>query len=1093
MTTADIEEELVADGIAAIFTTDEGVEQFAEYVAKKSEPEKKSIVQAFKELVAHIVDTIKKALSRGNLTQYQKEYLEMEKEQAEHIRTLFLDSLDKASENYKSEQKNNTVNNGDENEINIKQTIKLSKKITTPLEDFAQKVLDMGEKEAKQLKAADTYVSIMKETPSIILENVNGAENLEVIMRFDSFYLETRKDGVLEGNYHDLGLNISKIPEYISNPDAIIKLQNGRINLISSIISSKNRIVSIELNAVKDINSKFDKYNLVVSVFNSGNNYINNLAKKAISLEYEKEDLAQVNHQLHESLAIINDKSSNKSISNSNENVKNSFTVDEPVEQVRDLVAVHNINEEKLMKSLRLGGLPMPSIAVMKAKEAKGNDVYGDISLVFPKSTIDPSLNTDNKIYGGDAWTPVYPTVEYKINEDKANEIYSRARKATKDAYAYKLNSVSFHPSNIEDALNRKKGENSLIDSYKNDYGMKQFYLAETGEPVKDVKVKETRTELSDEQVKMYDYLLEHFGDTLSILDNGPYPAIKWINEYGADFDNVRRDYYRQLMPDITEEQLDNIFNNLNEASIDKVRLARQINRYRRNGRVTIETENDNEATEKEIDSKINQKEYEAWLNDLFSGIAEKKGIRNNIDPYTSSGNLRSFEQLHYEETLENVVKQMRTQKNGDVSLFAGLGIWGVAAKNYGTLEQVKSDSFRLQNLSENEFKKIKQGFGERLDEIAESLENKYKADNPLIDSENKMTNIIDALRESKTKSGVLKYLKQYFKNASESTVDDLLDLVADIGNMPVDYFEAKPQRAVGFDEITVAVIPNTSSEELKNSLADNNINYIEYDKSSENSRLNTLNDYLENSGNDVRFSKDVDEFNEQDYNYPKLGNREYKHLRSEIITNFPNVRNEVNCIRLASTDSTYIYILDDDYKLTVLGKNKSINIHERYKNDDGTRNRITQHSQVFRSNRGYGGSSIFSTKNSGTAGRNVGFFGTDLQQERKSDQRGNAETGDNADLREEKSSKTVNDNIAELKRENKKLKEANELLRHEFELTGGLETSSSSAENIGIYLNKTYNTSISGAEIGRDIKAMCDRVMQDEYRSYDTLYNEAI
>lgn len=44
----------------------------SKYVAKKSEPEKKSIVKAFKELVAHIVDTIKKALSRGNLTQEAK-------------------------------------------------------------------------------------------------------------------------------------------------------------------------------------------------------------------------------------------------------------------------------------------------------------------------------------------------------------------------------------------------------------------------------------------------------------------------------------------------------------------------------------------------------------------------------------------------------------------------------------------------------------------------------------------------------------------------------------------------------------------------------------------------------------------------------------------------------------------------------------------------------------------------------------------------------------------------------------------------------------------------------------------------------------
>ena len=531
------------------------------------------------------------------------------------------------------------------------------------------------------------------------------------------------------------------------------------------------------------------------------------------------------------------------------------FSLDVPVEEKKDLIAVHNISEEKLMKSLQLGGLPMPSIAVMKAKEAKGNSVYGNISLVFPKSTIDPSLNTDNKIYGGDAWTPVYPTVEYKINEDKANEIYSRARKATEDSYAYKLNSVNFHPSNIEDSLNRHKGESGLIDSFKNDYGMKQLYLAETGEPVKEIKTKETKTKLSDEQVKMYDYLIENFGDTLSILDNGTYPARKWAQENGDEFDNVRREYYRQTMPNITEEQLDNIFSNLNEKPIDKVRLARQINKYRRDGRITIETENDNEATQKEIDSRINQKEYEVWLNDLFTGISEKKGIRNNIDTYTDSGNMRSFEQLHYEETLENVVKQMRTQNNGDIAWFSGIGIWGVAAKNYGTLEQVKSDSFRLQNLSEDEFKNIKRGFGERLDEIAESLENKYKDDNPFIDNENKMTNIIDALRESKTKSGVLKYLKQYFNNASESTVDDLLDLVADIGNMPVDYFEAKPQRAVGFNEIYTAIIPENCSEELINALNEAGVNYVTYEEDNEKARLDVL-----NSLDDVKFSKDVED-----------------------------------------------------------------------------------------------------------------------------------------------------------------------------------------------------------------------------------------
>ncbi len=735
----------------------------------------------------------------------------------------------------------------------------------------------------------------------------------------------------------------------------------------------------------------------------------------------------------------------NNSISKSNENVK--FSLKENVEQTKDLIAVHNISEEKLMKSLQLGGLPMPSIAVMKAKEAKGNSVYGNISLVFPKSTIDPSLNTDNKIYGGDAWTPVYPTVEYKINEDTANEIYSRAREATKNAYAYKLNSVSFHPSNLEDTLNRLKGESGLIDYYKNDYGMKQLYLAKTGEPVKAVKVKETRTELSDGQVEMYDYLIENFGDTLSILDNGTYPARKWVQEHGDEFDNVRREYYRYKTPDITEEQLDNIFNNLNEKPIDKVRLARQINRYRRNGRATVETKEDYEATQKEIYSRINQNEYNKWLNDLFFGIEEKKGIRNNIDPYTSSGNLRSFEQLHYEETLENVVKQMRTQNIGDIAWFSGLGIWGVAAKNYGTLEQVKSDSFRLQNLPEDEFIKIKRGFGERLDEIAESLENKYKADNPFIDNENKMTNIIDALRESKTKSGVLKYLKQYFKNASESTVDDLLDLIADIGNMPVDYFEAKPQRAVGFNEVYTAVIPDNSSEELVNALNEAGVNYETYEEGNEKARLDVL-----NSLDDVKFSRkeqsenqvvDVDEFSQEDYNYPKLSRAEYKRLYSEIMRWHANHTNRIIEHRL---DNGYKYLcsLDDDYNLTILGKYKSINIHERRNFvNEYKRNRKENVNDVGRYDNGRSAdgqlirNSMFSTENGKATADNDELVRGEISSEGRNNGAGYSEIGNNDYSGKEKYSlKEQPIDYNSLLEENEELPEMNEDLQRMLKLT---------------------------------------------------------
>ena len=72
----------------------------------------------------------------------------------------------------------------------------------------------------------------------------------------------------------------------------------------------------------------------------------------------------------------------------------------ETVEETKDLVAVHNLQAEELVKSLELGGLPMPSVAIIKAQD--GHEMYGDVTLVLPKDAIDPKVSKANKIYGGD-------------------------------------------------------------------------------------------------------------------------------------------------------------------------------------------------------------------------------------------------------------------------------------------------------------------------------------------------------------------------------------------------------------------------------------------------------------------------------------------------------------------------------------------------------------------------------------------------------------------------------------------------------------------------------------------------------------------
>ena len=48
-------------------------------------------------------------------------------------------------------------------------------------------------------------------------------------------------------------------------------------------------------------------------------------------------------------------------------NSKKQFSLKSPVESVGDLVVIHNMHEYDLIKTLKLGGFPMPSIAVMRA------------------------------------------------------------------------------------------------------------------------------------------------------------------------------------------------------------------------------------------------------------------------------------------------------------------------------------------------------------------------------------------------------------------------------------------------------------------------------------------------------------------------------------------------------------------------------------------------------------------------------------------------------------------------------------------------------------------------------------------------------
>lgn len=527
------------------------------------------------------------------------------------------------------------------------------------------------------------------------------------------------------------------------------------------------------------------------------------------------------------------------------------FSVKQPIEETKDLIAIHNTTEEKLLSALELGGLPSPSIAIMKAENTRGNNDFGNISLVFDKSTIDPQADTANKVYSSDAYTPITVRAEHKLNEDKAWDVYSKIRELSKQKLAYNLNPSSFHPDNLKGSIDSAGGINELIDSYKNDYAFKELYLADTAEPIKNVVEKEIKTTVSKEDTDLFDYFNDTIGNVLDEIKSRPLiPSKNWVSDYDTQVVNAITDYFKELIPGISSENIENIFNNSDKfgTPMQRKKYAFAALRYLKNGSTTVKTEQNNEATHKLIDEKINQDEYEQWLYDLFDGVVEKKGISKGKDPYTKMGNRRSWESLYWDYNLENIVKVMNAQ-NAQGGNFLVSNIIGGSAYNYGSIDEIRNDKSRLQSVDTEQYEKLRDNLYSRFREISQSM---TKHDNPFAVADV----IVKGIAKTKTKSGLANYLKTELKgwaNYSDMAVDDIWSLVNDIRALPTEYFEAKPQRAVYFNEVYNAVIPDNSSETLKNALANAGINYSEYKAGDNDSRAEVL-----NSMDSIKFSDKV-------------------------------------------------------------------------------------------------------------------------------------------------------------------------------------------------------------------------------------------
>ena len=1062
-TRAEAIDELTNDAVSGLFSTDEGVEQFAKWLSdNKTEAEKKSIIETIADFLKSVIEKIKNVIATSNLQTAARNAMEMEQKRADHIRKQFLNMLDNAS---------NNLYNGTEVEENTKNSVTLGK--------FADVDINSNEELEKYgipntARTLNDFVYIQKKVISTLdNDNFFNQSNKNIVVNADTdIVVAITKDGIRE--------TLSSGKRYFSLPR---KIKTAKIAVIDN-LPDMIRYAEVVNENEKNYHSKEGSSFLVLShpAIVDGEDYNVEIKIKKTPVENKfyihnmtlqnKNETVALNAKDKISRGLnSNELSRTDNIANNASNVNNNetkFSLDIPIEETKELVAIHNTTESKLLSALELGGLPSPSIAIMKAQNISANNEFGDISLVFDKKTIDPQESNANKVYSSDAYTPISVKAEHKLNEKKAWDLYSKINNLVKQKLAYKPNASLFQPDNFKDQVDSAGSIAELVNKYKNDYAFKELYLADKSEPVRDIVQREKKTTLTSEDTDVFDFLNDNIKDTLQEIENKPLlPSRLWVEKYDSKIKQSIADYYKSLIPGISDENIDNIFNNSDEikTAFQRKAFVKKAIDYLKNGAEKIELVSDDEATHNLIDNKINQKEYESWLNDLFDGVVEKKGIWKGNDPFTESGNRKNWESLYWDYNLENIVKAMNNQ-NAQGGNFLVSNIIGGSAKKYNNLDEVRNDKSRLQNVNDEEYNQIRNNLYKRFQEIAQSM---TKNDNPFAVADI----IVDGVAKTETKSGLANYLKTELKgwaNYSDMAVDDIWTLVNDIRALPTSYFEAKPQRAVYFNEVYTAVIPDNASQKLKNALKNAGVSYAEYKANNEQSRLDVV-----NSIEDVRFSRDVniDEFDDTDYNEIRLGKKEYAVVSSAITTRYANkYSNELRSINYGDYKYRFVY---NENGITYYSRYNIENylkglddygVHGKAKND----NRL---SGLLETSERYNSRSLSSNGNGRTTGNIDSFNRKTLQAERQSDGFGYRKNADNDNTSKKRYSRDVDySEYAELKRENKHLKDINEVLKHQFELTNGREVSTKSLLIAARKIIKLTPTRMTGVDVAKEMKS---------------------
>lgn len=477
----------------------------------------------------------------------------------------------------------------------------------------------------------------------------------------------------------------------------------------------------------------------------------------------------------------------------------------------QDYVVYHNISEENLMKSAKLGGLPVPSIAITRKGIPFGQ--FGEITLIGTRNMVDPARGTD--VWSRDAYTTRFPTLVYDTPKEKNMSAFM------------KRNEKAFNAIGEENELNRIRS--SIL------YTSDRF---------------RAERELSPSRGMMYRYVTEELGDPISIpmkaKENTVLPEIM-----SDDVRHILQNMKEPPTPDTPlYKELSQKVEKAMWASFEKManggwgkrwseekkkeRAVLYKNRYLdEDGNVKLsvadrlyealhgETEKiiDTEKLDAELRSKIDRTKYAAWIEKELDTLFDAPKIE--------------LGRKKVPLTLANIVEAMTRKQGAGQEMGFTVSDNNVLAKGSREFKSIEEMKAARDSLVTNE--EGKAAYDEFVDALSAFRKEGEESFSGNAWQELDAANIAlgDALKAGGTKAKLAAALRREgFKGItvkSSMVAKGMLAMEA-AKKVKTDYFEAKPSRAVSFNEFKGAVVPKGTSKEAIDFLKSQGMKIAEYD-----------------------------------------------------------------------------------------------------------------------------------------------------------------------------------------------------------------------------------------------------------------------